>query len=458
MKNAITMITIMLIAVVLIVSCGESKTKNDKESDINDDISNSDNDEQPDNNNEKEDDSDFGSHDRDVSENDADNNQRNDLDAINPDDEEEHDQDEDVLENDVDILGCSLGEIQIIVCSKDNFKIQKQICDENGTWHDEEDCFKPLSSWFCTGQKTCMNDDYEIDCPSVGEDFSGQDAQYAKLGYCIPKSFTISGNAPERIVSDNNTGLHWQQILPELYYGCTGEDMEGKKCKWQEAVNYCNDLNYGGYNDWRLPTVEELETIVDYGKLYPAVDEAYFPNAPLKGFWSYSSMVGFADNAWYVDLADGDTWGDAKSSEYGVRCVRGSVLLTEHSFSEVEINDETIVIDSATNFQWTKDYSSEYKTWKEALSYCENLYFGGYSDWRLPNINELKTLINRNKYNAASDFPDMPLSEPFWSSSPCVYSIAYAWDIHIYSGYVRMGSMTNEDYIDGSGRYAICVR
>ena len=64
---------------------------------------------------------------------------------------------------------------------------------------------------------------------------------------------------------------------------------------------------------------------------------------------------------------------------------------------------------------WQKDYVSG-KTWKEALSYCENLTYAGYSDWRLPNRNELASLINYDNVSPASDFPDMPSLE-FWSSS-----------------------------------------
>lgn len=85
------------------------------------------------------------------------------------------------------------------------------------------------------------------------------------------------------------------------------------------------------------------------------------------------------------------------------------------AFTEATVSGKVIVTDTVTGLIWTKEYSGTV-TWQNALAYCENLDYGGYTDWRLPNIEELKTLINRGKYNPASDFPGMP-SAYFWSSS-----------------------------------------
>ena len=70
----------------------------------------------------------------------------------------------------------------------------------------------------CTDQGKCYDNSAEMTCPAVGEDFFGQDAQYAENGYCAPKSFEIRGSGSEQTVYDSNTGLEWQQTIPESGY------------------------------------------------------------------------------------------------------------------------------------------------------------------------------------------------------------------------------------------------
>lgn len=90
------------------------------------------------------------------------------------------------------------------------------------------------------------------------------------------------------------------------------------------------------------------------------------------------------------------------------------------TFNSTTVNGDIIVTDTETGLIWQKNYVSD-KTWQQALSYCESLSYAGYSDWRLPDKNELASLVNYRKYKPASDFPDMP-SNFFWSSSSVVLS------------------------------------
>ena len=81
---------------------------------------------------------------------------------------------------------------------------------------------------------------------------------------------------------------------------------------------------------------------------------------------------------------------------------------------------------------WQKEYVTG-KTWQQALKYCEDSTYAEYSDWRLPNKNELASLVNYEKSGSPySYFPDMP-SDWFWSSSTNVYGTYFAW--HVGFGY-----------------------
>ena len=98
-----------------------------------------------------------------------------------------------------------------------------------------------------------------------------------------------------------------------------------------------------------------------------------------------------------------------------VRCVRGTALKSG-VFSTSTINGDVIVTDSTSGLIWQKTSSSA-TTWSLALSYCENLTYATYSDWRLPNKNELLSLVNFVKSSAPySNFPDIPSNE-IWSST-----------------------------------------
>ena len=263
----------------------------------------------------------------------------------------------------------------------------------------------------CTGQEKCYNNSEEMVCPAEGEDFFGQDFQYAELGTCIPQIFRVETISGDNVVVDFNTGLMWQQTIPTT----------------ARTWSYCSGLTYAGYDDWRLPTPKELLTIVDNSRYNPAIDTTYFPNTPNGYFWSSSTYVDDTYYAWSVDFNNGGVGLSLKSLTSYVRCVRGDRLPN----SSFESTTTGIVTDTKTGLIWRTAVVSG--KWQQALDYCENLTYAGYSDWRLPNKNELASLVNYGKNNPASDFPNMP-SKDFWSSSTYVYDTNYAWGVSFSDG------------------------
>lgn len=111
------------------------------------------------------------------------------------------------------------------------------------------------------------------------------------------------------------------------------------------------------------------------------------------------------------------------------------------AFNSTTINGDVIVTDSTTGLIWQKTYVSD-KNWLEALDYCKNLTYAGYTDWRLPDKNELASLINYGKRNPASNFPNMP-SNIFWSSSNSIGSSSNAWIVNFDHGPVSTYGKTN---------------
>ena len=84
-------------------------------------------------------------------------------------------------------------------------------------------------------------------------------------------------------VTDSTMMLTWQRNLPSAYSGCSGAADD--PCTWEEAKRYCGQLSLDG-GGWRLPTLDELNTILDKTMPSPMIDSKAFPNTPPEYFWT----------------------------------------------------------------------------------------------------------------------------------------------------------------------------
>ena len=103
-------------------------------------------------------------------------------------------------------------------------------------------------------------------------------------------------------------------------------------------------------------------------------------------------------------------------------------------------NGDGTITDTSTGLMWQKATAPGTYTWEQALTYCENLTLpaGGYSDWRLPNRNELQSIVDYSRYNPAIDttfFPDT-VASAYWSSTTYAYDTNDAWYRGLHNGYV----------------------
>ncbi len=108
-------------------------------------------------------------------------------------------------------------------------------------------------------------------------------------------------------VTDAVTGLMWQQSVPGLAYTAA------------QAATYCTGLNLGGYSDWRVPTIVELVSIIDYDSSSPAINSIAFPSTPGADFISSTSYDGSATQMSSASFGSGAT-GPGTAGD--VRCVR----------------------------------------------------------------------------------------------------------------------------------------
>jgi hypothetical protein len=112
-------------------------------------------------------------------------------------------------------------------------------------------------------------------------------------------------------VTDIKTKLVWQQTAPSATY------------TWANAKAYCQNVGGSlGGTGWRLPTIKELQTIVDESRPNPSIDPTAFPVAPAAFFWSSSPVPGSPSLAWDVDFVLGYAASVAMTNAFDVRCVR----------------------------------------------------------------------------------------------------------------------------------------
>lgn len=97
-------------------------------------------------------------------------------------------------------------------------------------------------------------------------------------------------------------------------------------CDTEKFVAAVNATGWCGHKDWRMPTVNELNSIVNYGASLPAISKEYFPDLIMPaGFWSATPYSANPNFAWIVIYDDGYVGSCVKSWAYYVRLVRGGI-------------------------------------------------------------------------------------------------------------------------------------
>ena len=114
----------------------------------------------------------------------------------------------------------------------------------------------------------------------------------------------------------------------------------------------------------------------------------------------------------------------------------------------VRDNATSIVTDNSMGLQW-QDNETVKKDWKEAIDYCEALALGGHSDWRLPNINELTSIVDpsRAKPAIATEFQNTSVLHNYVSSTTSEHVKGDAWFVSFRDGDVDKNAKTHYGYV-----------
>lgn len=312
-----------------------------------------------------------------------------------------------------------------------------------------------------SGQTTLYNDEGNvISGISSGDSFYGQDANYLNGA---TMSYTNNG---DKTTTDNNTGLMWQQVPSSSDY------------TWQEAKDYCENLVFAGYDDWRMPSCKELYSISNFGLGWPYLNTDYFSLASGQvtkdeQYWSSDYYVGVtveggSKSAMGVNHVTGHikAYSADSSGPVGgkyVRAVRGGAYGT----NEFKDNANGTISDTNTGLMWLQDDSLTPMDWENALSYAENFTYAGFSDWRLPNVKELQGIVDYSYSPSATIASKIgPAINPIFNCTPITNEAGnsdygYYWtstsanfksgEPYYYAWYVAFGMAVNGEGLDFHG-------
>jgi hypothetical protein len=319
------------------------------------------------------------------------------------------------------------------------------------------------------------------------------------------RSYTDNSN---ETISDNATGLMWQKCIN----GLSGADCTtgtATKLTWSNAIANCEGLATAGHTDWKLPNINELSSLVDYSTTSPAINRTYFPNTAVNDdYWSSTQNVYSRPQALILEFGagEGTNQGPIGVGTNYFRCVRvasesaaaqplrtnqdlcfsttstgwGSTPTAEISCTgtgqdgeyqagadrSYTNNGDGTISDGSTGLMWERcpygfpgtecDFNENITlptTFINIIAVCTNSTTGGYTDWRLPNVNELsgllqyKRLIDENGsgpldlYLDRTYFPNPGYSHlQEYTSSTRIPSSSSAWVVHVYGEIFTSGA------------------
>lgn len=316
-------------------------------------------------------------------------------------------------------------------------------------------------SYLWTGQQTCHNSKGQgIDCSGTGQD--------AELKYGIPwptPRFEVKGD----LVEDRLTGLSWTRSA----------NFSELPLSWQEALDFVQQMNFKqqyGFSDWRLPNRYELHSLLSFQSCKPALPAGHPFEEVFPGwYWTSTTAAINPAYAWYIHMEGARMFYGGKDQSFLVWPVRaegnGMLPLTgqRHCYDTKGISVECSssgqdgehqhgyawpyprftghsdsVEDHLTSLCWYRNanFTGSPVNWVQALNLVDELnQQDNARKWRLPNINELESLVDCGHSKPALSMPVLfdNLQDVYWSSSTSMYEPDWAWALYLDKGAVGVG-------------------
>ena len=305
---------------------------------------------------------------------------------------------------------------------------------------------------------------YPLRLPRTGQTVSyhpGDDGQHQKgAPWPLPR-FTDAGDGT---VMDNLTGLMWNRDAGALNDG------------WSEVIAWVSSPAFaaGGHSDWRLANRNELRSLFNYG----SADQAawlgsWFMNIADIQYWSSSTSAAVTANKWYLHMGDSFCFHEINTTAFrmmGVRLHADTLPVTGQNVSYLSGDDgqyqcglpfpeprfrdngDGTVTDALTGLMWLKSPPAlPAGTWSDTLDYANNLSHGGYEDWRIPNINELSSLVDLSLPSMAgwlngSGFENIQ-GLYYWTGTTAPAATGNAYYVSMVDGFINNRAKSETGYL-----------
>ncbi len=251
-------------------------------------------------------------------------------------------------------------------------------------------------------------------------------------------------NNKDGTVSDLETGLVWMRCAMGMSFdneSCIGQP---NTYTWDQANQLSGTTTFSSQNDWRLPTVRELNTLISQSVYVPVTDVIALPDATKtqasyeSGFWTSTQSMQRNNYAWLIRSKLGNILdSDKTNSLMYVRLVRGAAnsaqkLAINRSSSNYAVNSDGTVSDLTNNLMWKRCSEGQILSGNActgaltlynestANSLITGYQFAGYVDWRIPTLDELLSLVDYGNYSPATNtvtFPNTSVNNNYLSSS-----------------------------------------
>ena len=148
-----------------------------------------------------------------------------------------------------------------------------------------------------------------------------------KVSLVVMMVSTLYAGKDLQAKTDASNSTRWKQkneVVIDTKLGLIWQDNSAAKSiqkSWESSKKYCQSLSLDGKSDWRLPTIEELLTIVDYDRHKPKIMQS-FQNVYSSGYWSSSKFESYAGFVLFIDFSNGGEDAIPETTELFVRCVR----------------------------------------------------------------------------------------------------------------------------------------
>ncbi len=282
--------------------------------------------------------------------------------------------------------------------------------------------FKPKGARDCEDIDECLTENVCLPheaCQNIEGGATCRPSDFERPQWRIEDITTYTTTGNNEIFVDTTTGLQWNADISQ-------------RGTYEEAIDICKNANFGGVSGWRLPTLQELLTLVDY--TINGVSTT-IPNADAARHWSITPFAQLETEALSVNFEDGDYFHLVKSQDLAVRCVREPAppLLAAQQY-EVSESGNT-VRDVQTQLIWQRIASNTEHTFDEAVTFCDGLSVDGLTDWRVPTIKELVSIavFNTRPSIDANLFPNTSTAF-FWSSTTLANDPNQVWELGFEDG------------------------